>query len=502
MRLKATPAPRRLLTFGECLKEILKKKGMSASALARLMGMRSRNSLFRILDDGSTAATQRVFYEKLEKSDCLKLSQTEKQQLLRALEVSRVGVEGVKNHHAMLKLLTDEEAALEGERIRLDVQQAKTVTELDGQLDFYARQRSVKMIITGCCDRRIYFAISKHLLVKAQDAVEIIHCLYTGGNDIIRGVSAIQPVLYAKNYRCYCVQPGTFNEEREQVYRVNGITVDYQTHSGEHKYQIIMLIDKQRMLLIDDCNEQNVRLFQRMIQEDIPQMRSLKHTVSVSSRIEDHVAYLNEITVMERGREIYGIKRDLPLCHLHPDDVYQAVLDGLGALDVGGAQQEREIVEALYIGHLERYKNHVENVKAAHTILSLPGMRRFVDTGMLSDHFYAMRALNPHERLAVLLRIRHEVRINPCFHLYFFREELCAGLAECFLYDGMGAVLWNSEDHYRMQDGHAEAIITEENFCSRLKAFFKENLLVNWVMDAQQAQQALDALIERAQALI
>ena len=42
--MKAAPAARPLLTFGQCLKEILNKRKLSASALSRMMEQKSRNS--------------------------------------------------------------------------------------------------------------------------------------------------------------------------------------------------------------------------------------------------------------------------------------------------------------------------------------------------------------------------------------------------------------------------------------------------------------------------
>lgn len=48
--MKAAPAAQPLLTFGQCLKQILKTRKLSASALSRMMEQKSRNSMFRILD--------------------------------------------------------------------------------------------------------------------------------------------------------------------------------------------------------------------------------------------------------------------------------------------------------------------------------------------------------------------------------------------------------------------------------------------------------------------
>ena len=92
--MKAAPAAQPLLTFGQCLKEILNTRRLSASALSRMMEQKSRNSMFRILDDTGGPAVQAAFFENLKESDCLHLTQAEEHALEIALEVSRVGATG------------------------------------------------------------------------------------------------------------------------------------------------------------------------------------------------------------------------------------------------------------------------------------------------------------------------------------------------------------------------------------------------------------------------
>lgn len=72
--MKAAPAAQPLLTFGQCLKQILKTRKLSASALSRMMEQKSRNSMFRILDDTGGPAVQAAFYESLKECDCLHLT--------------------------------------------------------------------------------------------------------------------------------------------------------------------------------------------------------------------------------------------------------------------------------------------------------------------------------------------------------------------------------------------------------------------------------------------
>ena len=51
--------------FSECLKRILEEEGLSASEVSRMVGFRSRNSIFRILSDQSSIKAQEDFLDTL-----------------------------------------------------------------------------------------------------------------------------------------------------------------------------------------------------------------------------------------------------------------------------------------------------------------------------------------------------------------------------------------------------------------------------------------------------
>ena len=85
--MKAAPTVQPLLTFGQCLKNILGARKLSASALSRMMEQKSRNSMFRILDDTGGPAVQAAFFESLK---AMRLPAPDRKQEERALE-SRAG---------------------------------------------------------------------------------------------------------------------------------------------------------------------------------------------------------------------------------------------------------------------------------------------------------------------------------------------------------------------------------------------------------------------------
>lgn len=67
--------------------------------------------------------------------------------------------------------------------------------------------------------------------------------MYTGGDDIIRLVSAIQPVFYSPDYEGYCIRENEFNNEREQIYRANTLIIHCVRKNGEKASYLASLID-------------------------------------------------------------------------------------------------------------------------------------------------------------------------------------------------------------------------------------------------------------------
>ena len=151
--MKAAPAAQPLLTFGQCLKQILKTRKLSASALSRMMEQKSRNSMFRILDDTGGPAVQAAFYESLKECDCLHLTKAEEHALEVALEVSRVGQTGYTTNLAMHRLLGDVDIQTAPDvPFRVDRSLDGSVTTLRESMNRLAsEQKRVQFIITGCC---------------------------------------------------------------------------------------------------------------------------------------------------------------------------------------------------------------------------------------------------------------------------------------------------------------------------------------------------------------
>ena len=337
--MKAAPAAQPLLTFGQCLKQILKTRKLSASALSRMMEQKSRNSMFRILDDTGGPAVQAAFYESLKECDCLHLTKAEEHALEVALEVSRVGQTGYTTNLAMHRLLGDVDIQTAPDvPFRVDRSLDGSVTTLRESMNRLAsEQKRVQFTITGCCYRAVFDRITEAFR-QSDCEFSIKHYMYTGGDEIINCVSAIQPVLYLPSYTGYCIEENMFNAQREQVYRCNTITAHCEDAQGRKQTYMAVMIDPRRMISIGLADERNVGILERMMREDQPKMHPIKSSFALNHAPEDYLAYTESFWKLERGRSVYDIKLDVPINFIAPEVLVGPARDGFA--EKGFAQDE------------------------------------------------------------------------------------------------------------------------------------------------------------------
>ena len=485
-----------LMTFGQCLKSILKEKRMSASALSRLMEDKSRNSLFRILDDTSSPSAQALFYEKLIRQSGLDLTQGQRVALEQALEVSRVGEAEYRSNQAMGRLLRGDGAPACGRPIRVDTVGGTPGLELSDQLALYARGREVSVTITGCCDRGILQAVADGLVyAKGACNATITHYLYTGGDEITKGVSAIQPLLYEPCYMGYWVEPGAFSAEREQIYRANNIAVRWADERGCERMHMFSLIDRNRLLLVEQCDGRNMELIERIMQDDRRRMQPLKSSFMCNHSPDSCIAYAERCGELEYGRAVYAVRSDVPVHFIAPDALARSAAAAFQA-EQGVAKPQDAILRV----HQRRYDHFYRKKKPTHIILTMDALRRLARVGAHSGHFPLMGPYPPWERVSILRCMRRQAEENPSVNLYLFKDDFALPHIEIGLYEGAGTLISRPFERCGRAGGHADALITQREFCEKFKAFFVDDLLVRRVMTQAQTIATLDALIADAQA--
>ena len=482
--------------FGPCLKGILESRKISASELARMMAYKSRNSIFRILDEAGGHSARQVFYERLIGEDTLSLSDDERAALEQALEVSRVGRRVFLSNHAMRELLMNDDMRKTESPVRIDAFYTPEDPTFVRALDEMARCRTAYITITGCCDRKIFDAL-RAWIYKTDVTCEmrVAHIIYTGEEEIVHNISAIQPLLYCDCYRAYCLEPGIFSQEREAMYRQNVIYALLLDGNGNWYRQTLLLVDKGVFIPLPRVKSRKNDPMSRYFAEDIRRMAMLKAELPGGGSVESYLEYIKSCRRLEQGRATYIIKLDLSLQCVHPDILLPCVKDEFWML----AGEQAEAMKAEFLRtHLERWENMFSKKKVSHMIFSQKAMERFAKTGMQSDHFFAIRTYTPEERAAILTNLRDQMKENPGFHIYFFKESFEPPLTEIGLYEGAGTLMTKPYTNYDLAGDHTETIVTKKEFCERYKEFYVKDLLERQVISREETMALMDRLIDMA----
>lgn len=487
------PLRQPVIGFGPYLKKVLSDRKISASELARMMAYKSRNSIFRILDEEGGHTARQAFYDRLIEEDPLKLSDDERAEMRQALEVSRVGMQTFMSNRAMREMMMNAED-------ETDIEGIEIVSENGRENAFIEESvrscREIHLVVMGCCSREVFASISALLSEKKNGKVSVTHFIYTGSEEIIRNVSAIQPMLYKKYYKAYCVEPGTFSPEREWLYRTNFAFVRVQDESGSWYNRQLLMVDEKRFIMFSRQKSGSENLLKLIFGEDIEKMPMLKKGYFVQDA--DYPAYTRSCLALEQGRAIYTIKLDVPISYVNADILLECLKDDVDAGRMQNWPGMPETIGELERIHRARWDNLFGKHRMTHTIFSKEAMERFAKTGCQTDHFFALRPYKPLERVRILSHIREQAEINPYFNVYFFKDGFLPPQMEIGLYEGVGTLLNKPFTHYDLSGDHTETLITQKEFCECYKEYFVKDLLDKRVIGQEETLRTLDELIEIA----
>ena len=482
--------------FGAYLRQLLARKKTSASELARMMGFKSRNTIFRILDEECSHTSRQAFYDRLIEMDVLSLDGVQREELAAALEVSRVGSDVYLDNLAMAQLLGKQREGGGDEIIILSGAETEKKLTLMELLCQYTEGRKLELIISGCCRKNLFDTLRRALLCREHGCrVTVTHYLYMGADEIIANIAAIQPMLYSPCYMPYGIEPGEHSPERERMYRSNCICARVTPEDGRAYDEVLVLSDRDRMIRFERRARGGF-----MTADSVLGDRRLKdHPIKSSFEMEDPsrklIAYVEECRRMERNHAVYNVRLDMPISLIHPDMLLRAVKDGFRGRGFGTPEHMEALIGELYDMHLDRWNNYFTKRRPTHMVFSRRAMEEFARTGRQTDHFFALRPFTPGERREILEHIRVQAQHNPHFCVHFFRDDAEAPNMEIGLYEGVGVLMNKPDTDYDLSGDHAEALITQEGFCRRFKAYFIEDLLARHVVSQQETLETLDALI-------
>lgn len=206
---------------------------------------------------------------------------------------------------------------------------------------------------------------------------------------------------------------------------------------------------------------------------------------------DDYALFLEDCAALEKDADIYQIKKDVGIEYI-PVEIL--------ASNFSAWANEHDKRFLPYIGKLadilrRRNLNLISKKELTYLTMSKAGMRRFAQTGMLSDHPFCLNPFSPAERRSILRHLIHTAQTAPQFVPLFFNEEH-AYADYSFVGYGSGTLLVCASNANYNLSNYTEFNVSSEPLMEQFKRFYMTVLVKNHVLSKKASLDFLSRLAE------
>ena len=481
-------------SFGECLKRCLQEADLSASEVARLVGFRSRNSIFRILSGETSDEVNLRFLQQLH--DALGEQWPEERwfALQEALSLERLGPVQYRANCAFRRVMHEREQPLDAVVRMMELHGEAGERRLADLLDEVASAAHTEIVITGCYDSALSQLLAERC-GKAGDEGRLHICQYidTGDATVANHILGVLPLLSKPWYNARLVDPNACPEERLALYRIHVLHICCTDENGKQTGGMLVRFDKKHFAT--QWRADGAVSFMQVLDRLRFDLDLLKPITHIGDGPEVYVDYTRQYAAIEENCTILSIKPDIHFNCIPSALLEQSILEGFAQSGMAAGPELRALVDQLKVIHDKRFDNMMNKRKATHLAYSLPLMERFMRTGVLSDHFFLQRAYTVEERRQIIRVLLDAMREKPYFNVYFLKQEVAPLRHEISCFDGKGVLLMDAYTGYELNSDHSEALITLPAFTDSFKRFFMDEVLVHYVMSRAETIRELERLL-------
>lgn len=481
-------------SFGECLKRCLKENGISASEAARMVGFRSRNSMFRILSGEASADVKLRFLEQLREALGKSWPDEYWLALQESLSVERVGAERYEANRAFSRALQAEEQP--ADYVAHHHQRDGEIRHLPLRdvLKEVCRADRVEVIITGCCEAGISRLIAENCNEAAsRGALTVRQYIDISEDCVTQNILGVLPLVSKPWYNARLVEPGSCPPEMMAIYRLHCIHFQCWDGAGKPYWNICVRYDTENFTY---QNWQEGMCPAVMVVDRWRfQLELLKPLAKPSDGPESFVAYTEQYAHLEENCPILSIKPDAHFNCIPTSLLEQAVLEGFEQSGMAAGPELVTLIDALKLVHDRRFANMMNKRRPTHLVYSLSDMERFMRTGVLSDQFFIQRAYTVEERRQVIRVLLDAMRNHPYFHVHILKEDALELRYEITCYEGRGVLLMDAYTGYDLDRDHSEALITLPVFRESFRRYFLDELLPHYVRPRADVLRILEHLL-------
>ena len=468
-----------LQSFAKCLRDIAAARGWSLDVLAGMTGYKSRTSVSRVMQEQSSHKNRLCFFERLCRSGML--SPEEEDRLRAALNVSLVGMDRARARSIFRDLI-------------LDGGKTEDVSpNLDKLLEMLSAADGARVLAINCLFVPLFARLRDVLTANAACSVRHYFNLGESDAEAAQAMRCMSRTTYLPNYAAFACE-----RDKRNATLLLGLNLLCATVEKDGASTDVLLVLSERFraamhVLPADCGL--FAFLERVLGQAMTDAAPVTLLCSTNRGPESFVSVMKFCEACEHERNMYNVKSDL-CANTIPTQYLRACFEEQKLLRIFpgiGAEMLRAMLDALLYFQRLRYKNMYESRNPKHLILSTTGLRRFAQTGMIAEHFVAMRPFTVRERIAILEDLQSHAEQNRHFYLYLFKEGFEPKYeVNCWEGYGMTAFPINLEAPAL---NYCYNVISHPSMVAAFRDYFMEDLRLNQTLSTAERNAFLRGLI-------
>lgn len=483
-----------LMTFGEFLGYILKKKHISVAKLANLTNTKSRNTIQRLLKDKSSMDVIQNFKKKLVMLNPLNLTPLEYNQLEESIEVSKVGKTSLLARNTLLCIFEKDQATCTLNSNHIYGPEIAKQFSLKQLFLSYANYPSVKILIINTASLELTNALVSFIETSTNHEISIEQILYLGNNVNENAATfvSISKLLNYANYKAYYNSTSELqNLCKQSISVMSDITIVLKVlDDGTSSTDLIKFnCDTNFKLLSDNPGDSLYNFFLDCFQDIRNNCQNIKKNFEANSFIDKLIELSEYLLYLEKSADEYLIKQNMCFQMIHIDILYKLLVDS----NFFGLSEDHPKIQALIQITKDRFNNYFSMNKMKISIFTKRGLQDFVKNRILTDHLHCFREFTKEEVKFTLEFILNQIEINKFFKLYLLKDDCYIRNIEYAYYNNHALYLFDSCAGY--DENIEECIITAKPIINTFDDFIKNELIMHHTLPESETINFLKHLI-------
>lgn len=479
-----------VISYGEYIYSLIKRKNISVSMLAGLAGFKSRTSIQRILKEECSIEMIEAFNHLIKGFDQLNLSPLELEEMEQALIVSKVGKDAFQARKIMLQIFQSKvrSHAQNPEGLNPSNNEVATLEELFKTYQGFVKIRFLIFDLTF-----VSFANELvNLIRNSPPGYVSISQLLRFNNCQSHNAANFLAAFELLNYEHFDVHSiSDDSTEDGQLYiSSNSIVVDKELADGSHYTDYILIAADESFTFVSNLPGNSLySLYLYQFDQIKLKGKSIRKTYDKLSSLNMVNNTLETCIQLEKLSPRYIIKHSFSSSMIP----FEILLEIISDSNYFGLSRNHPVIIGLMEGFRGRYHAFYQSNKSKVNLLTKRGLLDFVTTRMMTDHFHSARAFTRDEVKTILEFIRDQLQTNENFEILLLKNDHAISNLEFSYYQD--EVLWIFDSYSGYGEDYFDAIIDSPQLLHLFDDFIKNELIPNHTLPKSETMQFMDYLL-------